>query len=369
MLLFNYLNRADAASFAYKENPLSIVDNDTSLTKSNHFIENYLAAMSLADDGHVSSQSLWLPEREQGGISYANRSRRIFINENSHILCDDQKKNALISAIKHYLVSDGQLSIEEGHDFELSLKKWAKTGPLFITPLVESTDRIKQALMPKYDPRTAEHIKEHCAFEEEMLNANGENEGKLILFQAQRAENPFRMIYDDTEEGPSPEARGVTEGLNFVTDLLTLGIKPLIGKLIANATRSEYYKNQGDEICAERFRRLIIAEIATSLDVDSIAFKFCGVALKEKPTELLHTTPGQKRAAYYVRNPQNGRNREILLELQPGNTAIHTEGREIFLKPTDNPNEFMTYHPYASRPELLQRKVIVDEETLAWRIC
>ncbi|MBG6245656.1 hypothetical protein CS369_14285 [Candidatus Symbiopectobacterium sp. 'North America'] len=202
VLLFNYLNRADATSFAYKENSLSIVDNDTSLTKRNHFIENYPAAMSLADDGHVSSQSLWLTEREQGGISYANSSSTIFINENSHILCDDQKKNALISAIKHYLVSDGQLSIEEGHDFELSLKKWAKTGPLFITPLVESTDRIKRALMPEYDPRTAEHIKEHCAFEEEILNPNGENEEKMLLFQSYRAENPFMMIL---REAPRPK--------------------------------------------------------------------------------------------------------------------------------------------------------------------
>ncbi|MBG6245657.1 hypothetical protein CS369_14290 [Candidatus Symbiopectobacterium sp. 'North America'] len=111
-----------------------------------------------------------------------------------------------------------------------------------------------------------------------------------------------------------------------MTDLLTLGIKPLIGKLIANAKRREYYKNHGDKICAERFRRLNIAEIATSLDVDSIAFKFRGVARNVKPTELLHTIPGQKRAAYYVQNPQNGIKKEILIKLQPGNTAIHTEG-------------------------------------------
>ncbi|MCW2488521.1 hypothetical protein J5069_21690 [Candidatus Symbiopectobacterium sp. NZEC127] len=325
MLLFNFLHRSDSASVAYKENPFSMIDNDTSLDKPNYFIEN------------------------------------------SHILSDDQKKNALIAAIKHYLVSDGQLTTEEGQDFELSLKQWAKIGPLFITPLIDSTARMKRALMPEFDPRTAEHIKEHCAFEEEILNAKGENEGKLLLFQAQRAENPFRMIYDDTEGGPSPEARGAADGLNIVADLLTLGIKPLIGKLIANAKRREYYKNQGDEICAERFLRLNIAEIATSLDVDSIAFKSRGVARKMRPTELRHTTPGQNRAAYYVRNPKNGIKKEILLELQPGNTAIHTEGQTIFLKPTDKPNEFMTYHPYAAKPELLQRKVIVDEDTLAWR--
>ena len=367
MLLFNVLNRSDAAPFSYKENSLSIMHNDSAFSEGDFLIEDNPISMSLTGGAHVSSQPLSLPEIEPDGASYTNRNSTLFINGNSHILSDNKKKNALISAIKHYLVSDGQLTAEEGPDFELSLTQWAKTGPLFITPLVDNTARIKRALMPEFDPRTAEHIKEHCAVEEEILNAEGENEGKLLLFQAQRAENPFRMIYDDTQGGPSPEARGVAEGLNVVTNLLTLGIKPLIGKLIANAKRREYYKNQGDEICAERFRRLNSAEIATSLDVDSIALKFRGVARKVKPTELLHTTPDQKRAAYYVRNPQNGIKKEILLELQPGNTAIHTEGREIFLKPTDKPNEFMTYHPYATRPELLQRKVIVDEETLAWR--
>lgn len=367
ILLFNYLHRADAASFSYKENPFSIMDNDSALAKRNYFIENQPIPMSLTDDGLISSLPLLLPQIEQGETSYANGNSTLFINENSHILSDDKTKSALISAIKHYLVSDGQLTTEEAQDFELSLKQWAKVGPFFTTPLVDSTARMKRALMPEFDPRTAEHIKEHCAFEEEILNANGENEGKLLLFQAQRAENPFRRIYDDTEGGPPPEARGAAEGLNIMTDILTLGIKPLIGKFIANAKRREYYKNQGDEICAERFRRLNIAEIATSLDVDSIAFKPRGIARKIKPTELRHTASGQNRAAYYVRNPKNGINKEILLQLQPGNTAIHTEGREIFLKPTDKPNEFITYHPYATKPELLQRKVIVDEKTLAWR--
>lgn len=345
MLLFNFLHRSDAASFSYKENRLSIMDNDSALAKRNLFIENHPVSVSFADDKQFSSQPLLLPEIEQGETSYANSNSTLFINENSHVISDAKNKNALISAIKHYLVSNGQLTAEEGQDFELSLKQWAQVGPFFIAPLIDSTARMKRALMPEFDPRTAEHIKEHCAFEEEILNANGDNEGKLLLFQAQRAENPFRMIYDNTEGNPSPEVRGTAIGLNIATDILTLGMKPLIGKLIANAKRYEYYKNQGDEICAERFRRLIIAEVATSLDVGGIAFKSRSGARKVKPIELLHTTPGHKRAAYYVHNPQSGINKEILLKLQRGNAAIHTESREIFLKPTDKPNEFMTYNP------------------------
>ncbi|MBG6242481.1 MAG: hypothetical protein EKE20_11720 [Candidatus Symbiopectobacterium sp. Dall1.0] len=39
MLLFNFLHRSDSVSFAYKENVLSIMDNDTALAKRNYFIE------------------------------------------------------------------------------------------------------------------------------------------------------------------------------------------------------------------------------------------------------------------------------------------------------------------------------------------
>lgn len=289
----------------------------------------------------------------------------------SYIITGEQKKNELISSLVQYLVSDAQMTSDEGKNVELWLRSEASGMPMVAARLDndESTSpRKKRALVAERDPRTAEHIKEHCAFEEEVLDAQGENQGKVLIFQAQRAENPFRMIYDNNPDGrPSPEERGVADGLNIVADILTLGIKPLIGQLVANAKRREYYQNQGDEICAERFRRLFIAEMATSLDVDGLTFTRRGSAGKVRPSELLHALPEQERAAFFTRNPHTGIRKEILLELKKGNGAINDNERTVYLKPTEKKNEFVTYHPDAVKPEMLERRVIVDENNLSWR--
>ncbi|MGX8941321.1 hypothetical protein ACWWJF_14030 [Symbiopectobacterium sp. Eva_TO] len=47
MLLFNFLHRSDSASFAYKENPSSIIDNDAALAKRNYFFEKNPVSISL----------------------------------------------------------------------------------------------------------------------------------------------------------------------------------------------------------------------------------------------------------------------------------------------------------------------------------
>ncbi|WP_338806841.1 hypothetical protein V8U11_06240 [Pseudomonas chlororaphis] len=292
------------------------------------------------------------------------------LKSDSYVITDEHRKNELISSLVQYLVSDGQLTADEGKDFELLLRSEAAGMPILVARMDNegsTSTREERALVAEKDPRTAEHIKEHCAFEEEVLDAQGENAGKLLLFQAQRSENPFRMIYDNNPNGrPSPEERGVADGLNISADIITLGIKPLIGKLIANAKRRKYYQNQGDEICAERFRRLIIAELATSLDVDGLAFTPRSVG-KVKPSELQHALPERERAAFYTFNPNSGIRKEILLELKQGKGSINDNGQKIYLKSTKKPNEFVTYHPYAIRSELLERRVIIDESNLSWR--
>ena len=290
------------------------------------------------------------------------------LKSDCHIITGEQKKNELISSLVQYQVSDGQLSADESKDVELWLRSEAANMPVVIAPLDNDDsgkNRTIRAVDAANDPRTAEHIKAHCAFEEEVLNAQGEKEG---LFWIQRIENIFRAIYDNNPNGrPTPEERGIADGLNISTDILSLGIKPLIVKLIANAKRREYYKNKGDNICAERFRRLFIAELATSLDVDGLTYTPRGSTGKVKPSELLHALPPRERAAFYTRNPHSGIRKEILLELKQGNGAINDNGRRIYLKPTEKTNEFVTYYPYAVKPEWLERRVIVDENNLTWR--
>lgn len=291
----------------------------------------------------------------------------------SYIITGEQKKNELISSLVKYLVSDGQMTADEGKDVELWLRSEAAGMPMVAARLDNEevgTTRTKRALLPEYDPRTGEHIKEHCAFEEEVLTASGENEGKLLLFHAQRAEEPFRMIFDNREYvGPSPADRGIARGLDISTNILTFGIKPLIGNMIAHAKRREYYQNQGDEICAERYRRMMVAEVLTSLDEGGLSYQTSSrvASRRVKPLELLHASPAQERAAFYTRNPHTGIRKEILLELKQGKGVINDSGRQIFLKPTKKPNEFVTHYPHAMYPERLERRVIVDENNLSWR--
>lgn len=157
------------------------------------------------------------------------------LKSDSYIITDEHKKNELISSLVQYLVTDGQLTEDKSDDVKLWLRSEAAGMPMVAARLDNEnsgTNRTRRALRPELDPRTGEHIKEHCAFEEELLDAQGNNQGKILLFQAQRAENPFRMIYDNHPNSrPSPEQRGVAIGLDIVTDYLTLGIKPLIGGL------------------------------------------------------------------------------------------------------------------------------------------
>lgn len=293
------------------------------------------------------------------------------VKSDSYIITDERKKDELISSLVQYLVSDGQLTADESDDAQLWLRSEAAGMPIVAASLdneSSGSNRTRRALRPELDPRTGEHIKEHCAFEEELLYSRGNVQGKILIFDAQRAEYPFRMIYDtNPDRGPSPEERGVALGLDILADFFTLGIKPIIGKIIATSMRWQHYRNLGDKICTERFRRVLIAEVATSLDVTGLAFSPQKSAGKAKPSELLHALPEQKRAAFYTRNPHSGIQKEILLELKQGKGAINDNGRNIYLKPTDKTNEFVTYHPKVVKPELLERRVIVDENDFSWR--
>ncbi|QNH25650.1 ADP-ribosyltransferase [Xanthomonas theicola] len=374
VLLFNQIRAAGTAPFSATETFLSDTGNNHPLPNSDYLATIGASAAAALNRSNLSSveygYSSLPPEAYANQAPRGNASVTQGNNGDIYVVTETQKKNELISAVVRHLLSSGQLIADDSKDVEAWLRSEAAGKPLVISRLRDSDgiNRTRRALAAENDPRTSEHIKRHCAFEEEVLNARGENEGKLLIFQAQRAENPFRMIYNDTTEGgPSPLTRGITDGLNIVTDFLTLGIKPLIGKLIANAKRREYYKNQGDRICAERFKRLFIAELATSIDVDGLAFTRHATPRLVKSAELLDAVPARERAAFFTRDPSTGIRKEILLELKPGISEINDGKRKIYLKPTERPNEFITHHPDALKPELLEKKVIIDETKHVWR--
>ncbi|WP_279050338.1 protein kinase family protein [Cedecea davisae] len=258
-------------------------------------------------------------------------------------------------------MADGQLTAVEAEDFEFLLRTEAADNPVLITSLQEMP-RTRRALLQELNPQTGEHIKAHCAFEEEVMDVEGKSAGKLLLLQAQRAENPFRMIYDSKNREPSTVEKGFANALNFVTNIMTLGVKPFITNIIAAEKRRQYYENKGDDICSERHRRILVAETFTSVDATGHVFP----SKLSKP-KLLIQSESPKNAAFYLKQPQAGTRKEIILELKQGDGGINNIEHPVYLKPTGEPNEFITHHSDGTVPQHQERKVIVSDQKLSWR--
>jgi hypothetical protein len=298
-------------------------------------------------------------------VRYDNRARML-------VVAGSKQKAKIIGSLKNAWINAGLLSAEQGARIALAFRQSASAQPVMLATLAsapQGQSRPKRASETAINAMIQRHIEKHCAYEEEVRNVKGDNEGKLLIFEAQRIENPFRALFDGDEGYPSPEMRGVENGLNGAIDILTLGIKPLISKIIANAKRSEYYRSKGYAICDRRYQHWSLAELATALDVDGLALmpRHAGLPARGKPLELKRAMPAQTRAAYFTSPAGSGVRREILLELKPAKEMEDVARGPIYLKPTSKKNEFVTYHPDSIRPELLERRVIVDEEHLTWR--
>ncbi|WP_157685255.1 serine/threonine protein kinase [Robbsia andropogonis] len=303
--------------------------------------------------------------RPDVAVRYDDRTRML-------VVAGSKQKAKIIGSLKNAWIDAGLLNAEQGACIASAFRQSASAQPVMLAtlaPAPQHQSRPKRASEAALNAMIQRHIKENCAYEEEVRNVRGDNEGKLLIFEAQRIENPFRALFDGDEAYPSPEMRGVENGLNGAVDILTLGIKPLIAKIVANAKRSEYYQSKGDAICAQRYQRWSLAELAMALDVDGLAFmpRHARLPGKGKPLELKHALPGQTRAAYFTTPAGSGVRREILLEVKPANAMGDISAGPIYLKPTSKKNEFITHHPDAQRPELLERRVIVDESHMTWR--
>ncbi|UNW12954.1 hypothetical protein MP631_02640 [Xanthomonas phaseoli pv. phaseoli] len=180
-----------------------------------------------------------------------------------------------MSSVIHQLVLNGQLSENDGQNM-LQLLESDPTMPLPLTFKRLTDETIerheKRALRADLDPQTAYHIKQHCASEEQVLNMRGRNSDMRLLFEAQRLENPLRRFYDDSDEEPSATVKNIVDALNLFLNLGSFGIKPLVENLLANKKRVEYYEKKGDAICAERFRRINVAELLTGIDISALPY-------------------------------------------------------------------------------------------------
>ena len=300
----------------------------------------------------------------QGAVRYDKQADIVFID-------GSQQKANVIQTLKTAWIAKGFLRPEQGERFEFALRMSSAEHPMMLAtlqPSQQTQSRRKRASEKTIDAGIRQHIEKHCAFEEEVRNVAGENEGKLLIFEAQRIENPFRGLFSGDAPNPSPEMRGAEDGINGAFDILTLGIKPLVAKIVANAKRSQYYRQKGDAICESRYQRWSLAEVATALDVDGLALmrRRPHRPASVKPSELQHALPAPARAAYFTSATGSGVQREILLELKHGKSDGALSDLPIYLKPTNKKNEYMAYQPDAMGRDRFERRVIGGDDRLRW---
>ncbi len=286
-----------------------------------------------------------------------------------YIVSDKSSKDRVIRSLKDHLVASGQLTADAGGRFERFLLQQALGSAVVVAPrqIPVQPIRLKRESFADKEQRITQHIETHCAVEIELLDNEENNEGEILLLRAQRAENPFRMIYDSNKnsKNPSPLQLGAAIGLNTAIDIITLGIKPFISALIANNIRKQYYQDKADEICAVRQDHISFATVATFFDISGLSYPARMKTISRIPKELLQSLPLPERAAYNTRNRHSGIQRELLIEVDIPDASIG-ESSKILLKP-NGAGEFVTWHPHAVNPEFLQRRVIIDEKTLSWR--
>lgn len=366
LLILNHIRSVEAAPFTANETRLSLPFN-TSLSDSEICTTlPALQAWPVKDSNYTVSKIM--PVTLQTASNKKDKCKDT--TDNAYIVTGEEAANKVFAAVKDFFISGKLMTAEQSEDYIDKLRIEAAGYPIIITTVEAArskSNRSRRALDAAQDPKTAEHIKEFCADDEEILNTDGGNAGKILLFQAQRDINPFRRTFDNTHNGPTPEERGVADGLNLATDIITFGIKPLVGNLMANAKRQEYYQNAGDPICATRYRHLSVAEIVTSVDAEAIPFTHSSIARRIKPKELANANLEPPRAAFYTQNKHTKIRQEVLLNLKKVEGSINDNGRKIYLLSTDKENEFMTYHPHAVDPKKLERKVIVDPDSKTWR--
>ncbi|WP_407973213.1 membrane-targeted effector domain-containing toxin (plasmid) [Burkholderia pyrrocinia] len=271
-----------------------------------------------------------------------------------------------------YLTEQEALSIAQGERIKQRIEPLLKKGPICIhvfDPERQHHRRNKRMSQADADRAIVEHIKENCAFEEEILDTDGRGEGEVLLFKAQRADNPFRAIYDGRADyGPSPGERGAADGLNFLFNVMTFGIGPAVSGQIAHSYRNELYHKRGDGICKTRLQHLALAEIGTSLNVDNLGggvFSRSSVP-GARSVELSSAHTFQPEASFVARDPETGishglRRRIFRSGQRPrirhhhqGHLQLKRRGAEYFIHDRHKPND----------PD---HRVILDESSGQWQ--
>lgn len=279
----------------------------------------------------------------------------------------DEGKRMLLDLAKSFLLKMGDTTPEQINAREFEWLQAAAQGPIVISrvDLSEVYQREKRISFAQHRKNIYRHIKRRCAQEMEIYNTEGLSEGKMLIFTAQRIDNPFRMLYDDIpEEHPARWKEVAGNLVNFLVNVLTLGLKPLITNPIANGYRKKYYEGKGDKICAKRQDHISFAQFATALDVGGIRYKTTNRGPRLIPHEL-QNVPIRHESPTYIAHDKTKNTRINLTVLVSKKKATKSQD-ELAIKAKEN-NEFETYYPDPTVRTGQKKRVIFDEKENIWR--
>jgi hypothetical protein len=233
-------------------------------------------------------------------------------------------------------------------------------------PAAALQERAKRISQQQADLNVAEHIRKNCAFEATISHSTAAAEGKLLIFYAQRLENPFSLLYPDLPDAPSDDIQRTANSLNFAVDVLSIGLKPLFGSLIANYLRKKYFDDIGDKICSHRQTRLSLAQLATGLEIDSRPYiEARPKHLGRKPLELDNANYYQGQSAYFLNNQHDNIRSELILTATPTNLPA-SQRKSVQLKPVGQ-DEFEIISTRGSGSSLPSQRLHYDRNTRSWR--
>lgn len=279
----------------------------------------------------------------------------------------DAGKRMLLSLAKSFMSDLEHVNHQQLQEREFEWTQSTASGPISISRIDINAPyfRTKRIPFSEHDRRIREHITEHCAHEAQIYNSEGLSEGKMLIFIAQRIENPFRMLYDDIDGYEPPKAvEYASQGINFLVNVMTLGLKPLISNLLANELRRRYFAGIDDPICASRQNHISYAQIVTSLDVSGLKFKSARRTTISMPTELQNIRGLMQEHTTYFSHDKH-RNIRTNLSLLVKNKNPKKSQSELALKAKEG-NEFETYYPDPSDPSGQKKRVIFDEKNNIW---
>ncbi|MBB3212132.1 hypothetical protein FHW67_001400 [Herbaspirillum sp. Sphag1AN] len=281
-------------------------------------------------------------------------------NDNESVtLSTDESKNLVISLLKLALVKNGEINPEQAERLEFEWRLRTATEPIKLSITEEEDSRSKRISFANHEKNVAAHIGEHCSFEEEIiLDLEGKDKGKILLFHAQVAENPFRLLYDSGTSEPSANQRRLATGLQFFTGVVSMGFSTLIGNVLASYLRLKHHRENNDKICSSRQSRLVIAHLGSSLDMSGKLFTS---SLSNAPAR---SAQAASKPSFFSYNKQTQIQRELIV------TASSPLSGKPAQKVTLNPqgdNTFVVVSPSGTPTDGAPEHVIFDAEKKIWR--